>query len=83
MKHIFLGLLMMLWTSAYAAANQEYIHPSEGEIEQSRACFQSLENLGCNRQEDNPTEFRICVSEVQQDLDSECKRLMLKLYGTH
>ena len=79
MKNLIIAL-MLVSTSAFA---NEYVHPTDAEIEQSRSCFAALETLGCDRQEDSAKEFRTCVAQAQQDLDSQCQELMLKLYGSN
>lgn len=83
MKNMFMlmaGFVFIL--NVHATEEKKYVHPSETEIEQNRSCFQDLEVQGCGKWEDDPVQFRSCMSNAQESLDDHCKKLMLKLYGT-
>jgi hypothetical protein len=77
-----LGMIAMLNVQAQEATSPEYVHPSESDIQRSQNCFQEVERQGCPGLEENQSEFRSCLSRVQDSLDDECKRMMLNLYGT-
>jgi hypothetical protein len=81
MKHTIalFGLVFMLNVSA---ADKKNSQPTEAEIQQNRACFQDLEVQGCRTQEDDPEQFRECLSNAHESMDDHCKKLMLKLHGT-
>lgn len=66
-------------TGAQAAG--KYQHPSETEIQKNRACFQEVEVQGCRTQEEDPEQFRACLSSAVDQLDEDCKKMMLELYG--
>lgn len=70
-------------TNVFAAEGDlgKYVPPSDTEVAKNRACFQDLEIQGCGKQEDDPDQFRSCMSNVQDSLDAHCKRLMSNLYG--
>jgi hypothetical protein len=83
MKRSFAILSFLVICSANAGIDttKKYQHPGENEIQQSRACFQDLETLGCGKQEEDHERFRSCVADVQDKLDEPCKKIMLDLYG--
>lgn len=76
-----LGMLVMLNVQAQDRGS-EYVHPSDADIQRSQNCFQEVERQGCTSVEKNQSEFRSCLSRVQDSLDRECKSMMLDLYGS-
>jgi hypothetical protein len=76
-----LGFLIVVNARAAEGDLGKYVAPSEAEISKNRACFQDLEVQGCGKQEDDPEQFRACMSNVHESLDDNCKRLMSNLYG--
>lgn len=79
MKRTLLTLSFLIMTSVQAAGT--YQHPSNEQIEKNRACFKELEVLGCRSTDEDHEQFRSCLSDVVDNLDNECKKLMLNLYG--
>ena len=75
------GFLFVINAGAAVGDLGKYVAPTEDEIAKNRACFQDLEVQGCGKQEEDPEQFRSCMSNVHSNLDEHCKRLMSKLYG--
>lgn len=84
MKNIFFGLIFALnITAALAGSEQKHSQPSEEKIQSNRACFNELEVQGCGSPNDDQTQFRSCLSNVLDSLDTDCKGMMLSLYGSN
>ncbi len=84
MKNTFLALGFLFVMNATAAEGElkKYVPPTDTEVAKNRACFQDLEVQGCGKQDEDPEQFRACMSNVHMNLDDHCKRLMSKLYGS-
>jgi hypothetical protein len=78
---MFKSLILATLLTVSVAHAAEYQHPSDSEIQQKRACFEDLEVQGCVKQEDDPAEFRACLSNVLDRLDESCQKVMLELYS--
>lgn len=78
-----LAFFSMLFMFNVYADNQyqKAVQPSDVEIQQNRACFHDLEVQGCRTQDEDPEQFRSCLSNAVDSLDDHCKEMMLKLYG--
>lgn len=84
MKKLFVmfGLVLMMNANAQSTQSKKYSHPSGDEISRNRACFKELEEVqGCRPQEEDPAQFKECISIAVDALDEHCKTLVLKLYG--
>ena len=76
-----LGFLFVMNAGAAEGDLGKYVPPSDAEVSKNRACFQDLEVQGCGKQEEDPEQFRSCMSNVHENLNEHCKRLMSNLYG--
>lgn len=81
MKKIIAVLCLGVVLSSNAATQKRYAHPSETEITQNRSCFENLEVQGCRTIEEDPEQFRSCMSSALDSLEDHCKKMFLKLYG--
>ncbi len=75
------GFLFVMNAGAAEGDLGKYVPPSDAEVSKNRACFQDLEVQGCGNQEEDPEQFRSCMSNVHENLNEHCKRLMSNLYG--
>ena len=85
MKNVLILFAFILMFNANASIEQEgstHQQPSDAVIAKNRACFKNLEDLGCGTMEENPVEFRACMSNAHMTLDDYCKNLMATLYGS-
>lgn len=57
------------------------IEPKAERVEASRACFNELRRQGCGHPKDDVEEFRSCMNEIFENLDSGCQKIMKRLYG--
>lgn len=55
--------------------------PSDDRLNQSRACFKEMDNLGCGHPSEDPTYFSSCMEDRSELLSSNCQVLYQKLYG--
>lgn len=86
MKHLLLMASLFFIFNVYAetvdSEGRKYVPPTDSEISANRSCFQELERQGCRSLEEDPEQFRSCLSNTHLVLDEYCKKLMLELYGT-
>lgn len=82
MKKLIMALGLLSIFNVYAVTVDKYAQPTEAEIAKNRACFQELERQGCRTIEEDPEQFRSCLSNSHIALDDYCKKMMLDLYGT-
>ncbi len=78
MKNLILIIGMICMVNVYGA---EYQHPSAGEIAANQACFSHLEDKGCGKPDEDYDQFRSCVSQIQETLDQNCRKILINLYG--
>ena len=84
MKKIIAILSLVITFGAFAdidTTSAVNITPSNARIEKSRACFQELQTLGCGHPKDDLEQFRSCMNNVFESLDSNCQTMMKRLYG--
>lgn len=87
MKHLLLMASLFFIFNVYAETvdgeeGRKYVPPTDSEISANRSCFQELERQGCRSLEEDPEQFRSCLSNTHLVLDEHCKQLMIELYGT-
>ena len=87
MKKLIIATSLLFIMNTYAetdisAEAKKYVPPTQTEINANRNCFQELERQGCRTIEEDPEQFRSCLSNTHLVLDDHCKKMMLDLYGT-